>query len=507
MKIDMYLNIDAGTIRPQEHGEVFVTDDGIETDQDIGNYERFMNVSLTRANYCTTGQIYSEVIRRERAFEYNGEDVEAIPHVTDEIIRRITVAGENMKSDIVMVELGGTVGEYQNAIFFEAARILKLRNPESVLNIHVAYLPFVQSVGELKSKPVQTSVHLLNAMGIQPDFIVARSEANIDQKRRERLAMFCNVKDEDIIANPNVISIYDIPQIFHDQQFEDKILAKFSLERKKDTFAKWQKVVQKGKDSKKEVKIAMIGKYFTTGDYVLTDSYISVIEALRHGGFATGIMPNLTWVDSEKLLEDPSILSNFDGVVVPQGWGSRGTEGMIAAAKFARENNIPYLGLCFGMQQAVIEFARNVCGLKKANSLEVDPKTPHPVIYIMPDQKEYLEKKQYGGTIRLGSWPCKIIKGTKLFDVYKSERIDERHRHRYEVNNEYKKTLQDHGMVFSGVSPDGKLAEAMELKDHPFFVGTQYHPEYKTAFLNPHPLFVAYIKAVEKNAKTTVINK
>lgn len=506
VKIDMYLNVDAGTIRPLEHGEVFVTDDGIETDQDIGNYERFLNCSLKRDNYMTTGQVYLSVIQRERAFGYGGEDVEAIPHLTDEIIRRIKRAGRANSSNIVIIELGGTVGEYQNGIFYEASRILRLKQPKDVIQIHVSYLPVIKSLGELKSKPAQQSVHILNSMGIQPDILIARSEKAIDQRRRERLAMFCNMNDKDIIANPDMESIYEVPLYMEEQKVAEKILKKLGLRKKKrnDDLTNWKNRLGKIRGVKKELRVAIVGKYFKTGNYMLSDTYVCVIEALKHAGAENGVKILLDWIDADELKEEKcnEVLSRVNGIIVPQGWGSRGVEGKLLAVKYARENRIPYLGLCFGMQMAVIEFARNVCGLSGANSTEVDPKTKFPVVHIMPDQAEYLRKKQYGGTIRLGAWPCNLKKDSLLRKVYGGvEVIEERHRHRYEVNQEYRKVMENKGLIFSGMSPDGRLVEAVELnqKIHPFFVATQFHPEYKSRFLLPHPLFIELVKACLKS--------
>ncbi len=509
MKIDMYLNIDAGTIRPQEHGEVFVTDDGLESDEDLGHYERFLNESLTKNNYTTTGQIYQEVIRKERAFEYEGEDVEAIPHLTDEITRRIKLAGESRKADIVLVELGGTVGEYQNGIFFEAYRIMKLQNPKDVFHIHVAYLPYLASLGELKSKPVQTSVHILNSLGIQPDFIFTRSEKPVDKKRRERLALFCNVQDSDIFDNPDMECVYNVPLNLERQGFTKRLLDKLGVVGNPPAgggeMEEWEKKVKQLENAKTEVKIGIVGKYFTTGEYTLADSYVSVVEALKHAGAYLGIKPKIVWVDSERIEKDGTNgLEGLDGIIVPQGWGSRGIEGKVSAIKYCREKKIPYFGLCFGMQMAVIEFARNVVGLKDANTGEAQSKTSNEVIHIMPDQEKYLAQKQYGGTIRLGSWPCKLIEETKIYNFYKhydnyNGEISERHRHRYEFNNEYRQILEKNGLVISGVSPDGKLVEAIELKDHPFFIGTQFHPEYKSRLLSPHPLFIGFLEACQKS--------
>ncbi len=499
VKVDMYLNVDAGTIRPTEHGEVFVCDDGIETDQDIGNYERFTDQNLKRENYMTTGQVYLSVIQRERAFGYDGEDVEAIPHVTDEIIERIKKAGKVNGAEVVIVELGGTVGEYQNSLFFEASRILKLKNPKDVIQIHVSYLPVIKSIGELKSKPAQQSVRLLNSMGIQPDFLIARSEKLIDKKRRERLAMFCNMRDEDIICNPDLPNIYRVPLFLDEQKFGEKIIKKLGLKLKKKILSEWKEFVDKLEKAKKEVVVGMVGKYFGTGDYTLADSYLCVNEAIKHAGAVNGVKVRLESVSAEDLEKNGvEELKKYQGIIVPQGWGNRGTEGKMLAVKYARENKIPYLGLCFGMQMAVIEFARNVLGLKGANSEEVDPKTKYPVVHVMPDQKKYLEAHQYGGTIRLGAWPCKIAKGSILNKIYGEDVVQERHRHRYEVNNEFREKLEKAGMVISGTSPDGKLVEAIELKNHPFFVGTQFHPEYKSRPLSPHPIFVEFVKAVKK---------
>jgi CTP synthase len=512
VKIDMYLNVDAGTIRPQEHGEVFVCDDGIETDQDLGNYERFLNESLKRENYITTGQVYKAVIDRERAFGYGGEDVEAIPHVTNEIINRIKRAGKVNKADVVIVELGGTVGEYQNGLFFEANRILKLQKPKDVVHVHVSYLPIIKSLGELKSKPAQQSTHLLNSMGIQPDFLVARSERDIDEKRRERLALFCNLRSENIISNPDLDNIYRLPVYFEEQKFGDKLLKSLHLKFKKDKgMVEWKKFIGRVDAEKREIKIAIVGKYFTTGDYQLSDAYLCVIEALKHAGAKVGVKPVLGWIGTEEIEKRGSreVLGGFDAVLVPQGWGSRGVEAKLEAVKYAREKKIPYLGLCFGMQMAVIEFARDMVNLKGSNSSEVDNKTKYPVVHVMPEQKKYLETHQYGGTIRLGSWPCKVEKGTLLEKAYKKygsepneitdQIINERHRHRYEFNNEYRELLEKNGLIISGTSPDGKLVEAIELstKDHPFFVATQFHPEYKSRPLSPHPIFIAYLEAVK----------
>ena len=501
IKCDAYVNVDAGTIRPQEHGEVFVCDDGIETDEDLGHYERFIHHSLSRANYMTTGSIYQEIIRKERAFFYEGEDVEVVPHVPEEMILRFKEAGRKMKADFVLIEIGGTTGEYQNILFLEANRIMKYRHHDNVLHVHVGYLPTPPSLGEMKSKPVQTSVRLLNETGIQPDFIVGRSEKPMDQRRRERIALFTSTAAQDVISNPNVKSIYEVPLVLAKQEMAQKILRKFGLAvRKADGLDRWRKLVEnisRLENESKPIQIGIIGKYQKVGDDKLEDAYVSVVEAVKHASWASGRCSQLTWFDSDTLEKDGlDQLAKMDGIIVPQGWGSRGVEGKIRAVKFARENNVPYLGLCFGMQMAVIEFARHVLGLTGANTTEADPATSHPVIHVMPEQQRYLAQKQYGGTIRLGLWDCRILPRTKLSQAYgKTGVIKERHRHRYEFNNSYRTRLEKAGLKISGVSPDNKLVEVIELPQHPFFVATQFHPEYVSRPLTPHPLFLSFIKA------------
>ncbi len=511
VKVDMYLNQDAGTIRPQEHGEVFVTTDGIETDQDLGHYERFIGEPIKRANYVTTGQIYAEVLRKERAFEYGGEDVEAIPHVTDEIIRRWQAAGKGY--DFCLVELGGTVGEYQNGIFFEATRIMKLRDPNAVVHIHVAYLPIPSYLGEMKSKPVQQSVRVLNSMGIEPDIIVGRSSVPIDDRRKERVALFCNVDKKYVLSNPDVFSIYEVPVILENQRAGELILEKFGFKPRKKDLKDWKKLVRTIKTVKKEVKIAVVGKYFGVGKFQLSDSYVSVIESIKHAAWANKVKPVLTWIDSVKVEKQgaKAILKGYDGIVVPGGFGKRGTEGMVETIKYARENKVPYLGLCYGMQMATIEFARNVAGLKGANTTEVDDDNPHPVIHIMPDQEKKLLNREYGATMRLGAWDCVIGRGTLTEKLYLHSgliqktgkaKISERHRHRYEFNNAYRERMVKAGLIIAGTTPDGKLVEIIEIQNHPFFVGSQFHPEFQSRPLNPHPLFNGFIKAISKLQKS-----
>jgi CTP synthase len=497
IKADMYLNMDAGTIRPQEHGEVFVTEDGCETDQDLGHYERFLGQDLSRVNYMTTGQIYGEVLRKERAFEYKGEDVEAIPHITDEIIRRIKIAGKN--ADVAIIELGGTVGEYQNGIFFEASRIMKLRSPKDVLQVHVAYLPIPGNLGEMKSKPVQQSVRILNSMGIEPDFVIARAEHVVDDRRKERIALFCNVKKEDVISNPDVKSIYEVPLILQQQKLGEKILAKLGLPAGSHDLKEWRGLVRTMKTARKEVHIGVVGKYFGTGNYNLSDVYVSIIEALKAAAWNNRARPVLHWFDSEKIEKHGTdLLKGMDGVVITPGFGKRGVEGMISSITYARTKKIPYLGLCYGMQMATIEFARNVLKLKEASTTEIKADVRFPVIHVMPDQEKKLLKREYGGTMRLGAWPCIIKEGTKAFEAYGAKKILERHRHRYEFNNKYRKQFEAKGFIFSGTSPDGHLVEIVELADHPFFVGVQFHPEFKSRPLNPGPLFREFVKAALK---------
>lgn len=497
MKVDMYLNQDAGTIRPAEHGEVFVTMDGLETDQDLGNYERFIGRQLYRKNYLTTGQVYAEVLRKERAFEYEGEDVEAIPHLTDEIIHRFKKAGEG--ADVVIVELGGTVGEYQNGIFFEATRILKMREPKNVIQIHVAYLPVPGNLGEMKTKPVQQSVRMLNSMGIQPEFVVGRSEEPMDEKRKERIALFCNIDKNEVISNPNVGSIYEIPLILDDQKLGDMVCKKLGLTNRKTNLKPWRDLVAKIKRVDQPLRIAVVGKYFSSGNFVLSDAYISVIESIKHACWAVNRKPELTWIDSIDVEKNGTgCLKGFDGIVVPGGFGSRGIEGIISSIRFARENKIPYYGLCYGMQLACVEFARNVCGLAGAHTTEVDKKTKHPIIHVMPDQEKKMLEKNYGGSMRLGSWDCKLMPGTISRKAYGAASVSERHRHRYEYNNAYREQLVGAGLSVAGTTPDGQLVEIVEIKDHPFFVGVQFHPEFQSSPLKPHPLFLAFAKAAAK---------
>ncbi|MCK5490704.1 MAG: CTP synthase [Candidatus Pacebacteria bacterium] len=500
MKIDPYINIDAGTIRPTEHGEVFVTEDGTETDQDIGNYERFLDVNIYDINYITTGRVYLHVIQKERNLEYNGEDVEVVPDIPLEVIRRIKRSAKETKADFVLIEIGGTVGEYQNILFIEAARMLRLQKPKDVLFFLVSYLPIPNKIGEMKTKPTQHATRSLNATGVQPDFILCRSDVSLDNTRKEKISLFCNVEKDCVISVPDVDSIYDVPVNFDNENLAQKILSKFGMRVKQKDLKEWRSLASKIKKLDNPIKIGIVGKYFSTGDFVLSDSYISVIESIKHAAWANNRKPVIEWIDSEEYEKNPEKLrelKKLDGVIVPGGFGSRGIEGKIRAIEYIRKNKIPFLGLCYGMQIACIEFARNVCGLEKANTTEIDKKTKYPVIDIMPEQKQKLKERNFGATMRLGAYPANLKKGTIARNAYKSDTISERHRHRWEVNPDYVEILKGKGLVFSGTSPDGRLMEIIELpkSKHPFFVATQFHPEFKSRPLNPHPLFREFIKA------------
>lgn len=504
VKIDPYVSIDAGTMRPAEHGETFVTADGGEIDQDLGHYERFLNQDLTRHHNITTGKVFQAVIDNERHFKYAGRDAEMFPDVINEIKAQIFRVIKD--EDIVLVEIGGTTGDLENQPFLHAARELGKEYP--AVYILVTYLPFLKNVGELKTKPTQHAVMSLRSTGIVPDFIITRNEIPIDPPRIDTLAKRAFLNPDDIIDNPDTDLIYRVPLTFNRARLAQKVLAKLKLKAKSPRLKDWTSFVTNLTTAKKPVRVALVGKYVRHGSNHHRDVYVSVIEALRHAAGRLQLKLEIIPIDAARL-ETAGISTladlNPDVIVLPQGWGSRGTEGKILTAKFAREHKIPYLGLCFGMQLASIEFARHVAKLKQANSTELNPDTPYPVIHIMPDQAKYLKGHQYGGTIRLGSWPCKIKPGTILHQAYKSYMpsaishmlIHERHRHRYEFNNKYRRRLEKLGLVISGTSPDGKLVEAIELDRqlHPFFVGTQFHPEYQSRPLSPHPLFLAFLTA------------
>lgn len=515
VKCDAYLNVDAGTIRPQEHGEVFVTDDGMETDQDLGNYERFLNTDLSAANYLTNGQLYQTIIQKERNFEFNGEDVEVALHVPEEIINRLEHAARERKADFVLCEIGGTVGEYQNILFIETNRIMKYRDGRDCMHIHVGYLPTPPSIGEMKSKPVQNSMRQLVASGIQADFLIARAQSPIDDRRKKTLAWTCNIRPDHIIAAPNVDSIYRVPSNFEKEKLAEKVLEQFGMPPRKSKIKPWQdlaKTIASTRQSNEALEIAVVGKYFETGAYQLSDVYVSVIEALKHAGWSNKSKVNLNWISSAAIEKEGAakVLKDFHGICVPGGFGSRGIEGIIEAIKYARVNKIPYLGLCYGMQLATIEFARHVAKLRTAHTTEVEQEAKHPVIHIMPDQEKLLLNREYGATMRLGAWDCVITPETKTAKAYYRGgwtkktgklKISEHHRHRYEFNNAYREKLEGAGLVISGTTPDGKLVEIIELKDHPFFVGTQFHPEFKSRPFSPHPLFTEFIRTVKNLQK------
>lgn len=505
VKIDPYINVDAGTMNPIEHGEVFVTEDGDETDQDIGNYERFLNRNIYSYNYMTTGRVYLSVIEKERNLEYKGKCVEVVPHIPEEVIRRIKIAQEKNNADIVIIEIGGTVGEYQNLLFLEAARIMKMQNPQDVMFVMVSFMPIPSVIGEMKTKPTQFAVRSLNSAGIQPDILLCRGAKPLDEPRKEKLGIFCNVVKDNIISAPDVECIYEIPINFEKDHYGDRILDILKLESYKnkiedhESFEEWVNSVDKIKKITKTVKIGIIGKYFTTGDFVLKDSYISVIEAIKHAAWYYNINPQIDWIDSTIYEQDISLLeglSKYNGIIIPGGFGSRGVNGKINAIKYIREHDIPFLGLCYGMQLATIEFARDVCGLYDANTEEIDSSTKNPVIHIMESQKENIAIKKFGGSMRLGAYPCKLNENSICYTLYNTELISERHRHRYEFNNTYRDLFEKNGLLIAGTSPDNSLVEIIELKDHKFFIGTQFHPELKSRFLDPHPIFKGFIKSM-----------
>ena len=506
MKIDPYLNVDAGTMNPTEHGEVFVLESGLETDQDMGNYERFLNRDLGSEDYMTSGMVYAAVIERERNLGYGGKCVEAIPHVRDEIVMRIKQSAELAHSDITVVEIGGTIGDFSNALFIDAARIIHLKNPADVAFVMVSYLPVPSTLGEMKTKPTQNAVRELNAYGVQPDIIIARSTHPLDHKRKEKLAISCNVEPESIISAPDVDSIYDVPLNFERDRLSEVVLQKLDITPKTEVDLKeWKEFATHAHNGHGTVKIGIVGKYFDTGDFVLSDAYLSVIEAIKFSAYTMEVKPDIHWLNAKDYQDNPSRvgeLATYDGLLVPGGFGETGIEGKIDAIRFARENKIPYFGLCYGMQLMTVEYARNVAGLESAHTTEIAPDTKHPIIMILPDQAEKLVRKDYGGSMRLGAYRCVLKDGTLARSAYGTGEISERHRHRYEVNPDYIEQLEKTGLVFSGTSPDGTLMEIAELpKDvHPFMLGTQFHPELRARPLAPHPLFNAFIKAaMERN--------
>lgn len=512
IKCENYLNIDSGNINPVEHGDVFLCEDGLEADLDLGSYERFLGEEVGHKNFTTLGQIYSTVIENTKNLAYGGATVDAWLYIPQEAIRRIREAGEGY--DICLVELGGTAGEYQNVIYYEAYRIMNLQSPQDTMHIHVTYFPNPSHINELKSKPTQLSVGILNSMGIQPDFIVGRGELPIDDKRKEKVAFFCNMSKNDVISNPDCESIYELPPILAEQDFDKKVLEKLDLPVNKQDLSEWNSFLKKLKSVKKHsVKIAIIAKYLSTGDYELTDSYVSLIESLKFAALHTDAEMELLFIKADDLEKKKKqaidMMKSADGIIVPIGWGERGVEGKISAITYARENKIPYLGLCYGMQLASVEYARNVVGLKGAHTVEVDPNTPYPIIHDIPFEEKYQTIKGEGASMRLGAYDCILKPGTLAHKIYKKHNafkdekknlISERHRHRFEFNNDFRKPLEEKGFVISGTSPDDFFVEMIELPQdkHPFFLATQAHPEYKSMPLEPHPIFVEYLLAAIK---------
>ncbi len=500
MKIDPYINIDAGTMRPTEHGEVFVTQDGGEVDQDLGNYERFLHKNLSKEHNLTTGKVYKTIIEKERRGDFLGKTVQIIPHLTDEIQKKIIERGKN--EEILLIEIGGTVGDYENIPFLEAARQMRLKlGKDKVIFIHISFIPVPNFLGEAKTKPTQHSVKALQEVGIQPDFIVCRSKKPVDSVRKKKLALFCNIKEKRVISNPDLEIIYELPLVLEEQGFGDMLLKLMNLKPREDKLDYWRKVVEKMKNKGKEVRIGIIGKYLNTGDWQLSDSYVSVREAVKHACAELGVQDNIEWINSEMFEKDKNlmrILDYLDCVIIPGGFGKTGAEGKIKAIQYCREKNKPFLGICYGLQLAVVEYARNVCGLKNANSTEINPRTHYNVIDILSEQKQIIEK---GGTMRLGTYPAVLKKGTLVRELYekfgrmKEGIAQERHRHRYEVNPKYHELLQEKGLVISGVSPNGRLVEFIEIPGHNFFVATQAHPEFTSWPGKPNPLFYGLIKA------------
>lgn len=499
VKIDPYINVDAGTMNPTEHGEVFVLKDGLETDQDMGNYERFMNIDLPSINYMTTGRVYQSVIQKERNLEYGGKNVEVVPDIPLEVIGRIKKVQKEAKADVVLVEIGGTVGEYQNVLFLEAVRMMKSEEPDNVALIMLSYLPVPGSIGEMKTKPTQTAVRMLNNAGVFADMIVCRSPVGVDQKRKEKISKFCNVKVEDVISAPDVDSIYDIPFNYEKDNISLRLIDILGLKAKSTIDLKaWKRFINLSKNGDDTVKIAVIGKYFNSGDFVLSDVYLSVLEAIKYSAYKLGLKPEITYLSSHDFSDKKRLreLKKYDGVIVPGGFGKTGIEGKLNVIEYVRKNKIPYLGICYGMQLAVLEYARNVLKLKDASTEEINPKAEHLVIGVMDEQREKIANADMGGTMRLGAYPTILQAGSIAAKAYKTKEISERHRHRYEVNPDYVEQLEAKGMHFTGKSPDGNLMEIAELAkaDHPFFVGIQFHPELQARPLDPHPLFTAFVK-------------
>ena len=499
IKCDPYINVDPGTMNPYQHGEVYVTDDGAETDLDLGHYERFLNTSLSQLNNITTGSVYETVINKERRGDYLGGTVQVIPHITDEIKTRIKAASHKKNFDVVIVEIGGTIGDIESLPFLESIRQLKQElGAWNAINVHLTLVPYIKSAGEIKTKPTQHSVGKMREIGIQPEILICRTEKKLSKDVKQKIALFCNVEERAVIQAVDAETIYEIPILFQKQWLDELIVRKLDLKTEARPLTKWEEAIEKIKRPAKEVTIAVIGKYIT-----LQDAYKSIYESLTHAGIENDTKVNVIRIDSEDLVNNcqktvAKKIGNVSGILIPGGFGKRGVEGKINAIQYARENNIPYLGLCLGMQTAVIEFARNVCKMKNAHSSEFNSKTKFPVISLLEEQKKI---HKLGATMRLGAYPCKLKKGTNAFKAYKHILINERHRHRYEFNPNFKKQLEKHGLVLAGTSPNGQLAEIVEIKKHPWFVAVQFHPEYKSKPVKAHPLFRDFIKAALKYGK------
>ncbi|MDY0394259.1 CTP synthase [Virgibacillus halophilus] len=495
-KFDPYINVDPGTMSPYQHGEVFVTEDGAETDLDLGHYERFIDINLNKYSNITTGKVYSSVIKKERRGDYLGATVQVIPHITNEIKEQVVRAGEATGADVVITEIGGTVGDIESLPFLEAIRQIKSDiGRDHVMYVHCTLVPYIRAAGELKTKPTQHSVKELRSLGIQPDAIVLRTEMAISKEMKEKIALFCDINEHAVIEMRDASVLYQIPIALQEQHLDQLVCDHLGLSCQTADMGEWKKLVEKVQGLTKKIDIGLVGKYVE-----LPDAYLSVVEAMKHAGYAYDAEINVHWINSEDLDKETieQELSHVDGIIVPGGFGNRGIEGKIAAIHYARVNQIPFLGICLGMQLATVEFARNVLGLKEAHSAEIDPKTPNPIIDLLPEQKHLSD---LGGTLRLGKYPCKLVDGTKIKAAYEqADMIEERHRHRYEFNNDYREQMEEKGFVFSGTSPDGRLIETIELQDHPWFVACQYHPEFKSRPTNAHPLFSGFIGAASEKA-------
>ncbi len=488
-KFDPYINVDPGTMSPYQHGEVYVTEDGAETDLDVGHYERFIDENLSQYANCTTGRIYQTVLDKERRGDYLGQTVQVIPHITNEIKDRVTKIEKENNPDIIISEIGGTVGDIESLPFLEAIRQLKFDlGKERVLYIHVTLIPYIETAGELKTKPTQHSVKELRSIGIQPDILVCRTQKEISEDLKAKLALFCDVDREAVVQLPDVGSIYEVPLVLAREKLDLEIIRRLGLECKKADLGEWQELAGRVHHLDKELCIGLVGKYVE-----LPDAYLSIAESLKHAGFHYNCEAKIKWIYAEKVEKEGAeeLLQNVDGIIIPGGFGERGIEGKIATAAYARENRRPFLGICLGMQCAVIEFARNVCQMKGANSVEFDPETPYPVVHLMPDQEGIIRK---GASMRLGGYPCHLVEGTLTHELYGVDKIVERHRHRYEINNQYRREMESKGLVVSGISPDGQLIEIIELREHPYFIACQFHPEFKSRPNRPHPLFLGLVK-------------